>query len=117
MRTRTARVLGLLIAAAAIVPALADDAPYVGTWSLDPANCQAGQESENAPLVIAKDRYDQHESHCTFKSVTTKDSDSKVAAECTAEGAPLTYDFTLTVSGDTLTFTDTGGARDFLRCK
>jgi len=33
------------------------------------------------------------------------------------EGNPRSYDFTLTVSGDTLTFTDEGGARDFLRCK
>jgi len=124
MRTRTARVSSLLVAAAIgasaaalDAPAWADDAPYVGTWSLDPANCQTGQESENAPLVIAKDRYDQHESHCAFKSVAGKDSDWKFAAECTAEGDPLAYDFTLTVSGDTLTFTDTGGARDFLRCK
>ena len=120
MRTRTARVSGLLIAAvlgALVAPAWADDAPYVGTWSLDPTDCQTGQESENAPLVLAKDRYDQHESHCTFKSVAGKDSDWKIAAECTAQGAPLAYDFTLTVSGDTLTFTDSGGARDFLRCK
>ena len=29
----------------------------------------------------------------------------------------MPYDFTLTVSGDTLTFTDSGGGRDFLRCK
>jgi hypothetical protein len=29
----------------------------------------------------------------------------------------MPYDFTLTVSGDTLTFTDSGGPRDFLRCK
>lgn len=124
MRTHTARVSSLLVAAAIGVstaalgvPARADDAAYVGTWSLDPANCQTGQESENAPLIIAKDRYDQHESHCTFKSVAGNGSDSKIAAECTAQGDALSYDFTLTVSGDTLTFTDSGGARDFLRCK
>jgi hypothetical protein len=29
----------------------------------------------------------------------------------------MEYDFALTVSGDTLTFTDSGGPRDFLRCK
>ena len=121
MRPRTARVSALLVATligvSLIAPARADDAAYVGTWSLDPANCAAGQESESAPLVIAKDRYDQHESHCAFKSVAPQGSDWKIAAECTAEGAPLSYDFTLTVSGDTLTFTDSGGARDFLRCK
>ena len=30
-----------------------------------------------------------------------------------SEGSAMPYDFTLTVSGDTLTFTDSGGARDF----
>lgn len=32
--------------------------PYVGTWALDIANCQTPQDSQDAPLVIAKDRYD-----------------------------------------------------------
>jgi hypothetical protein len=95
----------------------AADAPFIGTWSLDPANCAAGQESENAPLVITRERYDQHESHCTFKSVETKDGDTRITSECTVEGGAMPYDFTLTVSGDTLTFTDSGGPRDFLRCK
>jgi hypothetical protein len=64
-----------------------------------------------------KDRYDQHEVHCTFKSVDAKESDYKIAGDCTVEGNAQSYDFTLTVSGDTLTFTDEAGARDFLRCK
>ncbi len=99
------------------LPARADDAPYVGTWALDIANCKTPQDSQDAPLVIAKDRYDQHEVHCTFKSVDAKESDYKVAGDCTVEGNAQSYDFTLTVSGDTLTFTDEAGARDFLRCK
>ena len=45
------------------LPARADDAPYVGTCALDIANCNTPQDSQNAPLVIAKDRYDQHEVH------------------------------------------------------
>jgi hypothetical protein len=105
------------LALASFGAARADDPPFVGTWSLDPVNCKAGQETENAPLVIAKDRYDQHESHCTFKSVEQKDSDWKVGSDCMVEGSATPYDFTLTVSGDTLTFTDSGGPRDFLRCK
>jgi hypothetical protein len=91
--------------------------PYVGTWALDIANCQTPQDSQDAPLVIAKDRYDQHEVHCTFRSVDAKESDYKIAGDCTVEGNAQSYDFTLTVSGDTLTFTDEAGARDFLRCK
>ena len=124
MRTsaaRSSRCLALLIASAALAlaapPVRADDAPYVGTWALDIANCKTPQDSQDAPLVIAKDRYDQHEVHCTFKSVTPKDSDNRIAGDCMVEGNAQAYDFTLTVSGDTLTFTDEAGARDFLRCK
>jgi hypothetical protein len=118
MRTIIASASALAIAALlSAASAHAEDPAFVGTWSLDPVNCSAGQETQNAPLVIAKDRYDQHESHCTFKSVEAKDSDWKIAADCTVEGSATPYDFTLTVSGDTLTFTDSGGARDLLRCK
>ena len=99
------------------ISARAEPAPFVGTWSLDPTNCSAGQETQDAPLVITKDRYDQHESHCTFKSVEAKDSDWKITSDCMIEGSATPYDFALTVSGDTLTFTDSGGGRDFLRCK
>jgi hypothetical protein len=49
--------------------------------------------------------------------VTPRDGDYKVAGDCQVEGNQQAYDFTLTVSGDTLTFTDEAGARDFLRCK
>ena len=118
MRTLLDSAAALLIAALLSAGAArADDPPFVGKWSLDPNYCSTGQEDQNAPLVIAKDRYDQHESHCTFKSVEGKDSDWKITSDCTAEGSAMPYDFTLTVSGDTLTFTDSGGARDFLSCK
>ncbi|MBI1650187.1 hypothetical protein [Hyphomicrobium sulfonivorans] len=95
----------------------AEEPPFVGTWSLDPAQCTVGQENREAPLILAKDRYDQHESHCVFKSVQQVESDWTIAATCTIEGDELDYAFSLTVSGDTLTFTDSAGARDFLRCK
>ncbi len=112
------RVTAVFIAATVLASAArAEDPAFVGKWSLDPANCGAAQETANAPLVIAKDRYDQHESHCAFKSVTGGNSEWKIAAECTVEGGAMPYDFGLTLSGDTLTFTDSGGPRDFLRCK
>jgi hypothetical protein len=122
MRTSIIRVSGRLAfivvaALTAIAPARAGDAPYVGTWALELGNCGAGQESQEAPLVIAKDRYDQHEAHCTFKSVAEKGGDFKISADCTVEGNAQAHDFTLTVSGDTLTFTDEAGSHDFLRCK
>jgi hypothetical protein len=116
--THSHKYVALIAAATALaLPARADDAPYVGTWALDIANCKTPQDSQDAPLVIAKDRYDQHEVHCTFKSVDAKESDYRVAGDCIVEGNAQSYDFTLTVSGDTLTFTDEAGARDFLRCK
>ncbi|MFA5901432.1 MAG: hypothetical protein WC829_20205 [Hyphomicrobium sp.] len=117
---RKLTILAAAVLATAIVsvaPAVAGDPAFVGTWSLDPANCGAGQESENAPLVIAKDRYDQHESHCSFKSVAGGDGEWKIASQCSIEGSPTDYDFSLILSGNTLTFTDSGGPRDFLRCK
>ncbi len=122
MRTpaaRSARRLTLLVAALALatLPVRAENAPYVGTWALDVAKCKTPQDSQDAPLIIAKDRYDQHEVHCAFKSVTPKEGDYKVSGDCMVEGNAQSYDFTLTVSGDTLTFTDEAGARDFLRCK
>lgn len=118
MSTMIARTAAILVAALlATTSARAEDPGFVGTWSLDPASCGAPQESENAPLVIAKDRYDQHESHCAFKSVDGGNGEWKIASECTIEGSPTPYDFSLTLSGDTLTFTDSGGPRDFLRCK
>jgi len=86
-----------------------------GRWTSPTARRR--RTARTPPLVIAKDRYDQHEVHCTFKSVSAKDSDYKIAGDCMVEGNPQSYDFTLTVSGDTLTFTDEAGARDFLRCK
>jgi hypothetical protein len=117
MRTPFACFLSVAALLLAGLPASAEDAPYVGTWSLEPGNCGAGQDTAIAPLVIAADRLDQHETHCTFKSVEGKDGDYKVGGECTVEGKTEPATFTLTVSGDTLTFTDATGARDLLRCK
>jgi hypothetical protein len=118
MKMLIVRGAAVLVAVVALsAAALADDPAFVGTWSLDPAQCGTAQDSQNAPLVIAKDRYDQHESHCTFKSVDGGNNEWKITSECTVEGSATPYDFALTLSGDTLTVTDSGGPRDFLRCK
>jgi hypothetical protein len=117
MSTPYACFLSLAALLLASLPAGAEDAPYIGTWSLELGNCGAGQDNPNAPLVIAAERLDQHETHCTFKSVDGKDGDYKIDGECTVEGKTEPTTFTLTVSGDTLTFTDSAGARDLLRCR
>ena len=48
--------------------------------------------------------------------IEARDGDFKIFADCTVEGNAQAADFTLRVSGDTLTFTDETGPRDFLRC-
>lgn len=107
----------LLIALGAMAPVRAADAAYVGTWASDLAQCKVGQDRQEAPLVLSKDGYDQHETHCKFTSVEGADGDWKVKSNCTVEGDAQPYDFTLTVSGDTLTVTDEAGSRDLLRCR
>ena len=95
----------------------AADATYVGTWGMDPEQCKLPQDAEGAPFLFAKDRYDQHEAHCTFKSVTPEGAAYKIAAECSVEGDTQAQDFTVTVSGNTLSWSDGTGALDLIRCK
>ena len=52
-----------------------------------------------------------------FLFVLSSGADFQISADCTVEGNKQTAAFILTISGDTLTFTDDGVARDFLRCK
>lgn len=109
--------LGFAALFATVSSAGAADPSYVGTWATDLAQCKVGQERQEAPLVLSKDGYDQYETHCKFKSVDGADGEFKVTSDCTVEGNAQPYDFTLTVSGDTLTVTDDTGARDLLLCK
>jgi len=117
-KTTLSLTLSALAASAlASASALAADPAYVGTWASDLAQCKVPQERQEAPLVLSKDGYDQYETHCKFTSVEGADSDWKVKSDCTVEGNAQPYDFTLTVSGDTLTVTDETGSRDLLLCK
>lgn len=116
---RNARTLGRALLAAAILasaPAHAQTPSYVGTWASDIAQCKVDQSRQEAPLVLKEKRFDQHETHCTFKSVTGGNDEWNVKADCKVEGSAEPYDFMLTVSGDTLTITDEAGTRDLLRC-
>jgi len=105
-----------LITTALAVPASADDPTYIGTWAGDLEQCKTPQEQPGAPMVIAKDRYDQHETHCEFKSVEGAAPDWKIAAECTVEGNAQPMEFAFTVSGDTLSIKDDTGTQDLLKC-
>lgn len=119
-RNRTSLSLALVALFASSHAAFAEgaaDPAYVGTWASDLAQCKVGQERQEAPLVLAKDGYDQYETHCKFSSVEPSDSQWKVKSDCTIEGSAEPYEFTLTVSGDTLTVADDTGSRDLLQCK
>ncbi|MBN8910954.1 MAG: hypothetical protein J0H65_02645 [Rhizobiales bacterium] len=122
MRTNAAThtlALATIVAASTLasLSARAANPAYVGTWASDLAQCKVPQERQEAPLVLSKDGYDQYETHCTFTSVDDADGEWKVKSDCTVEGSAEPYDFTLIVSGDTLTLTDETGSRDLLLCK
>ncbi|MDH4982841.1 hypothetical protein [Hyphomicrobium sp. D-2] len=117
---RHIRPLVLAIVASALFGATAlhaEEPPFVGTWSLDPAQCSVGQASEDAPYVFTASTYERFERRCTFTSLSQHEGGWKVSAQCSAEGTQFDYNFTLTVSGDTLTFRDSSFTDDLLRCK
>jgi len=83
------------------------------TWAANPAQCRVGQEEENAPLILKANRYDQHETHCTFSSVMKRGATWRVKALCMVEGNKQSASFKLEVSGDTLTM----DGRTLQRCR
>ena len=107
---------GAAIAALVAAPALAQTPAYVGTWASDPAQCRVGQEEENAPMIVRRDGYDQHEAHCRFTSIAPKGATWSVKARCTVEGNSVNLDLTLAVSGDRLTVRDERGPSTYQRC-
>ena len=120
-RTRRAGAALAILCAVSSPLASVERPAYIGTWGSDPAQCALTQDAEGAPYVFAIDRYDQHEAHCAFKSIskppTPQTNSWVVAAECSVEGDTQTQDFTLIVEGDVLTWADSSGALDLMRCK
>lgn len=90
---------------------------YVGTWSADPAKCKVPQEIQGAPMVLRRTGYDQHEAHCTFKSLRRSGAAWWVSAQCLVEGSKQRDSFTLRVKGDTLTMTRGSSKHTLRRCK
>src|SRR5262245_22631682 len=120
---RTAWTAAATALAAAIVPGTAaaqspaQSPAYVGTWASRPAQCRVDQSSQNAPLIMRRDGYDQHEAHCRFTSVRAQGPAWAVKARCTVEGDTQEMDLVLQVSGNRLTIRDEGGARTLERCR
>jgi hypothetical protein len=110
----TALALGGLFVLA-VNPAVA--AEYSGTWAADLATCKVGQDSPDAPLVLTAKGYDQHEAHCSFEGLEPSGpGEWSGKASCSVEGDAQSFAVKLTMSGDTLTLTEDGAARDLLRC-
>jgi hypothetical protein len=107
-------------AEASVAPAIASASPapaYVGTWGVDLAQCKNPQDIMEAPMQMAADRFDQHEAHCTFTTITeTAPGAWKVTQACTVEGDESTGDMTFSVEGDTLTLDPGSLARKLVRC-
>ena len=113
LRASALAIGGFLVLAAN--PAVA--AEYSGTWAADLATCKAGQESPDAPLIMTAKGYDQHEAHCSFEGLKPSGpGEWSGKASCSVEGDAQSIAVKLTVSGDTLTLTEDGAARDLLRC-
>jgi hypothetical protein len=93
-------------------------ADYAGTWAADLSSCKTGQDSQDAPLVLTAKGYDQHETHCSFEGLKPAGpGEWSGKASCSVEGDRQSFAVKLTVSGDTLTLTEDGAARDLLRCR
>lgn len=95
----------------------ASEPAYVGTWADDPAQCGNTQDSEDAPMTIAKDRFDQHEAHCEFKSVSGNGNEWKVTSECSVEGDKQIYEFGMSLADEKLSMLDDAGTHVYARCR
>ena len=115
--TRTWIAAVLAGGAMALAHTSASAADFAGTWAADLAQCKTGQDSQDAPLVLTAKGYDQHEAHCEFDNLKPAGpGEWSSKATCSVEGDSQTFAVKLTVSGDTLTLTEDGAARDLLRC-
>ena len=115
MRSPAVAVLTFL--AATLTSGAASAQAYFGTWASQPAQCKVGQDQQNAPMIMRRDGYDQHETHCTFNSVRQKGSTWVARAVCSVEGDKQTTTLTLSVDNDRLTMRDERGARVLQRCR
>jgi hypothetical protein len=112
------RIAAMLLAVAATSQgASAQTRDYVGTWASQPAQCRLGQESQDAPMIIKRDGYDQHEAHCTFKSSRKQGATWTIVAECQVEGDKQEHKFTFRVANNRLTIGDEAGTRTLQRCR
>jgi hypothetical protein len=108
-------IIALALYGAATVSAPAQSPDYVGTWAEKTAQCRLGQDREDAPMVMKKSGYDEHETHCSFTSVRKRGASWAVAAKCSVDGDNQNIKMTLKRAGNRL---EIGGdlTRTLQRC-
>jgi hypothetical protein len=113
------RKLGFAIVALVALagsPVQAQTPPYAGKWASQPSQCRVGQEKENAPMIMRRDGYDQHETHCKFTLVRPQMPAWLMKGKCTVDGGHVDIDLTLELAGNRLTVRDENGASSYQRC-
>jgi hypothetical protein len=110
--------VALLGAALFSVGAVAQQPAYVGTWALKSAQCRLNQRDPNAPLIMRRNGYDQHETHCRFSRIRARGRSTwTLLAACTVQGDKRTSTLTLAVSRNRLTMRNRSGRRVLTRCR
>jgi hypothetical protein len=102
-------------------PAAEAEAPvaqsFAGKWGRDAAQCALAQDAEDAPMVFTESGYDQHETHCSFNSVTEWEAGVwNAIGACTAEGAEQPTNIVLAIEGDRLTINPGVAPQELVRC-
>lgn len=113
----SAALMAVSGASATAAPANSANPGYIGTWSADPAKCKLSQDVQGAPMILRRNRYDQHEAHCAFKSVRRSSNAWWVSAQCLVEGSKQSDRFTLRLKGDTLVMAHGKNAVSLKRCR
>mgnify|MGYP001032761415 FL=1 len=117
MRTQLAFGAALVVASLFLGTGSASAQAYVGTWGANAVQCVIDQSLQGAPMIVRRNGYDQHETHCRFASLRkTGRASWRVRARCSVEGNRQTHTFTMSVQDNYMTMRDGRGARNFVRC-
>ena len=96
---------------------VAGEPAYIGTWAEDSAQCSKPQDVQDAPMIMSKDRFDQHEAHCEFTSVSGNGNEWKVTSKCSVEGDEQPYEFGMSVADKNLAMVDDAGSHVYSKCE
>jgi nucleoid-associated protein YgaU len=97
--------------------ATAGEPAYIGTWADSADQCGKPQDVQDAPMIISKDRFDQHEAHCEFTSISGNGNEWKVTSKCTVEGDEQPYEFGMSVADKSLAMVDDAGTHIYAKCE